>query len=553
MQEVVSIHPNRKDSHPMMRTRFPLRAGLLVAATTLFVAPAQAEQTDPRAERLRAHEEGVRDILTSNPPMRGRNPVANLSEANPARAALAEQIHEFFEDDRFSNAFWGALVYSPTTGEVWYERHPDQFFIPASNQKAITTAAALGALGPDWRFTTTFYTDGEIDGDTLKGNLVVYGNGDPTLYGSSGPFRFFEDSRDKFREIAGELREMGIRRIEGHVVGDDRAFDEWNIDPTWVVSNLPNWPAAEFGPVQVNEGYMDVRVYPPDSIEENVRIEPNIPTSYVTIVDEVRVVEEGRTSLSITRELGTNTITVSGTAVVGSSSVQRSPSITNPTLFYATVLMETLNEEGIKVVGSPHGIRDLKGWSKSHDDMTELLSFQSPPLSDVLKGLMKRSQNLYAETLVKTMGYEATGLGTFASGSRVVQEELEKLGIDSDGYLFRDGSGLSRYNLVSPRTLVDIYAAMAESEHAELWYDIQPLAGVDGTLSSRMRNTPAEGNVRAKTGTVANTRGLSGYVTTADGEELVFSFLVNSHTTTTGATNDVTDGVLALLAAYSEE
>ena len=484
--------------------------------------------------------------------------LAGYAPAQPAASAppaeLLEQIDEHFEDPRFSNAFWGALIQSHETGEIWYERNADRGFIPASNQKALTTAAALNYLGPDWTFTTRFFADGEIEDGVLKGNLVVWSNGDPTHYGGSGPFRFHADTRDPFRGMAARLREAGIRHIEGDVIGDDSAFDDWNINRTSVVANLPNWPNAEFGPLQVNEGYIDIRVSAPETPEDNVTITPNIETSHITIRDEVRVVSEGSTSVSIARrDLDQNVITVSGTMKPGDSDSTRSPSIIDPTMYFTTVLVETLNEEGVKVAGRPRDIDEFEGWTKTHDDLTELFTMDSPALSEILKGLYKRSQNLYAETLVKTMGYEETGHGSFSSGRRVVEDEMENIGLTSDMFVFRDGSGMSRYNFVSPRAMVQINRAMLEGEHGDLWWDIQPIAGVDGTLSSRMRDTPAADNVRAKTGTVANTRGLSGYVTTDDGELLLFSFLVNAHTTTTGATNDVTDGVLELLAAYSAE
>lgn len=479
---------------------------------------------------------------------------AAQTAASAPPASLLDQIEEHFNDERFSNAFWGALIESHETGELWYERHADQGFIPASNQKALTTAAALNYLGPDWTFTTRFFADGEIEDGVLKGNLVVWSNGDPTHYGGSGSFRFHSDTRAPFREMAARIREAGITHIEGDVIGDDSAFDDQNINSTSVVSNLPNWPNAEFGPLQVNEGYIDVRVSAPETPEGNVTITPNIETSHITIRDEVRIVSEGRTSVSIARrDLDRNVITVSGTMKPGDSDATRSPSIIDPTMFFTTVLVETLNEEGVKVAGHPRDIDEFLGWTKTHDDLTELFTMDSPPLAEILKGLYKRSQNLYSETLVKTMGYEATGYGSFNSGRSVVREELDKIGVSSDMYVYSDGSGMSRYNFVSPRAMVQINRAMLDGEHGDLWWDIQPIAGVDGTLGGRMRGTPAADNVRAKTGTVANTRGLSGYVTTADGELLLFSFLVNAHTTSTGATNQVTDGVLELLASYSAE
>src|SRR5690606_15601251 len=165
--------------------------------------------------------------------------------------------------------------------------------------------------------------------------------------------------------------------------------------------------------------------------------------------------------------------------------------------------------------------------------------------------LMKRSQNMYAETMVKLLGWNENGIGTFRNGKRVVERVLKGFGIDPDTYAYMDGSGLSRYNYISPEQLVKILEGMYNSEYKDVWIDLLPIAGVDGTLRNRMKGTKAEGNVRAKTGTISNVRGLSGYVTTADGEELVFSFLVNGHLVSTKDTEDVTDGVLKIISEYS--
>jgi D-alanyl-D-alanine carboxypeptidase/D-alanyl-D-alanine-endopeptidase (penicillin-binding protein 4) len=163
---------------------------------------------------------------------------------------------------------------------------------------------------------------------------------------------------------------------------------------------------------------------------------------------------------------------------------------------------------------------------------------------------MKRSQNLYAETLVRTMGVYEKGGGSFDSGKAVVEARMTEIGIQPDTYSYADGSGLSRYNYVSPEELVKILEFMYKSQCKDLWLDILPHAGVDGTLSNRMKGTRTEGNVKAKTGTISNVRGLSGYVTTAAGEELVFSFLVNGHLLSSRDTDRITDSILEIIANF---
>jgi serine-type D-Ala-D-Ala carboxypeptidase/endopeptidase (penicillin-binding protein 4) len=217
---------------------------------------------------------------------------------------------------------------------------------------------------------------------------------------------------------------------------------------------------------------------------------------------------------------------------------------------YVTVLKEVLEQEGITVAGKPVDCDSVAGWSHKPADFPRLIVQQSPPLSDVGKTLMKRSQNLYAETFAHAMGRQRSGRGSFSEGRKVVQERLKGFGIEPDTYAYMDGSGLSRYDLISPRQLVAILRGMRQSPNWEVWREMLPIAGVDGTLGKRMKGTPAEGNVRAKTGTVSNVRALSGYVHTADGEELLFSFIVNSHLRSDRDTEAVTDGVLTQLAGF---
>lgn len=471
---------------------------------------------------------------------------AALQAAAAPRAELIEKVDATFNDPRFENAFWGVVIESLDTGEVWYERNPGKMFMPASNQKILTTSASLMTLGPNWRFTTSLGTNGNVSGGILQGDLIVTADGDPTMY-----TRFFDDPRTPFRGLAAKLKDQGITTINGDVIGNDDLFEDTHYDPVWSLSWMSAYYAAEYGALTLNENYVDLRVVPPATADGEVRIEPNLPSSYYTIVNEVSVEEGGRSSVSARREQGTNVIVVSGRVAAGSSPTELSCTITNPTQWYVTVLKEVLEEQGIMVAGNPVDIDDI-----AEDDKPEvvrtLATHESPPLAEILKGLMKRSQNMYAETMVRVLGYVDFGHGSKTTGRRVIEARLRELGVEPSQYNYSDGSGLSRYNYVSPRAVTEILKGMRQHEHWETWHDLMPIAGVDGTLRSRMQGTPAANNVRAKTGTIANVRGLSGYVTTAGGENLVFSFLVNSHTTTTGATNDVTDGVLALLAAYDQ-
>lgn len=460
-------------------------------------------------------------------------------------ASLAREVAARFADPDFAHAHWGVLIQSLDTGRVWYEQNANRLFMPASNEKIPTTAAALLSLGPDFRFDTYVCRDGEIRGETLQGNLVVFGNGDPTLY-----TRFLEDPRDVFRRWAGELKEMGITRIAGDVIGDDNTFDDEHLGYGWAHDGLSSWYSAEVGPLQFNENYVDFTITPPASMGGEAVIEGNVPSAFYQIVNDLEVVPAGVNSASFRRPQGSNTITVTGTAVAGSRPFVRTASITNPTLFYVTVLAEVLREEGIAIDGEARDCDAIAGWEHSARDLPVLCHHESPPLAEIIAVLMKRSQNMYAETMVRTMGWLATGLGSFEAGRTEVERVLADLGVGPGTYAFMDGSGLSRYNYLSPRQIVDILRGMRRTPVWEPWINSFPIAGVDGTIARRMTGTPAQGNCRAKTGTISNVRALSGYVSTADGEQLVFSFIVNGYILPTRSAESIQDDVVVMLASF---
>lgn len=472
-------------------------------------------------------------------------PAVAAPATSAERAAVVAQLQEIFADKELAHAHWGVLVESLDSGEVWMEINADRMFMPASNQKIPTAAAAILTLGPDFRFETHLTHSGTVADGVLDGDLIVFGNGDPTLYN-----RLMSDPREVFRKWAGVLKAKGVTRVTGRVIGDDNAWDDTHTGSGWPLRGLSAWYYAEYGPLQLNENYVDIRIIPPADASGTVTLEPNLPSNYYTLENNVLVSADGRTSVWSSRENGSNVIRVGGTVAAGARPVEESPTITNPTLWYVTVLRETLVAEGIAVEGEPVDCDTISGWRHTPADFTLMDTHQSRPLSDIVKGLMKRSQNVYAETMVYTMGWKRNGLGTFAGGREAVREALAQLGVAPSDFQFSDGSGLSRSNYISPRALTRINKGMYNGPHRDLWLDVMPIAGVDGTLRSRMKGTAAEGNVRAKTGFIGNVRGLSGFVTTAAGEKLVFSTLCNGYLSGQSSVDRVVDSALVVLASY---
>ena len=402
-----------------------------------------------------------------------------------SREAARSAIDSMVNDPQFRNAHWGVLIVDPQSGDTLYSHNAGKLFMPASNQKILTGATALVQLGPDFRFNTRFATNGEIRNGVLNGDLIVIGRGDPSF---SDAMR--GDYRLAFEAMADSLNARGIHHVGGGLRRAGNAFSDDQYGFGWEFDDADEPYGAGVDELYVNEGFTKAkrRNAKGDSVLTDVAIRDH-PTFFLNTLHEAMVRKN----------------------------------VTGAGFIDTTLLADT--------------------------KLTTLFTFTSPPLSEILKALEKPSQNQIAEIFFKTLGLEKTGVGIADSGRAVVERQLAEWGAAKDGYAVRDGSGLSRHDYVSPETLVRVLAIMRTRPEFPVFYDALPIAGVDGTIASRMKNTAAQGNVHAKTGTVDKARSLSGYVTTADGRTLVFSFLCNNFTVPNRAVERVQDAILAHLAA----
>ncbi|MDW7679941.1 MAG: D-alanyl-D-alanine carboxypeptidase/D-alanyl-D-alanine-endopeptidase, partial [bacterium] len=418
--------------------------------------------------------------------------------------------------------------------------------MPASNEKILTSAAALLNLGPDFRYETKIFTNGSIDSGILKGDLIVIGSGDPAI-----SYRLCENENlcPVFSPWADSLRMLGIEKIEGDIIGIDDIFDDQPIGYGWTVDNLPYAYAAEVGGLMYNENFTTITIEA-DSIDDNINIAISPEFEFLDIVSKVSIDSE-LTELEFDRPPFSNKIIISGSIAPGDKIRQRM-SVHNPTLFFVSALKQELIKSGIEISGDVLDGDDIDDADKLKPE-TELFPHFSPPLKEILKILMKESQNLYAESLIKLLGYHFDDGGSFSSGEKVLKRTLLKLGLDENYYGFKDGSGLSRYNYVSPAYLVKIFRRMHFHQLGEIYRDFLPIAGVDGTIGYRLKGTVAEGKIFAKTGTISNVRCLSGYAETADGETLIFSTMFNNFLCSVQVVLDVQDQICMLLSSFSRK
>jgi D-alanyl-D-alanine carboxypeptidase/D-alanyl-D-alanine-endopeptidase (penicillin-binding protein 4) len=459
-----------------------------------------------------------------------------------------KQMDDIFSDPNYANAFWGVVIQSLSTGEYFYKRNENKLFMPASNLKLFTTAAGLLLLGSEYRFTTEVYRRGIIDGTILKGDLIVKGTGDPTYSG-----RFYnEDLAYRFNLWADSLLELGIDEIQGNIIGDDNAFDDIGLGDGWSWDYESDWYAAPSGAISFNDNCVDIIVTPTlASTKAELNIIP--ATNYAIIVNDVITVpKDSLTRIRVYRERGTNVITVSGTIKEGSEPIKTYSTINNPTQYFVVVLKDVLESRGIKIKGYPLDVDDMSGQIDYHRS-TLLITDSSPPIKDLIRVINKNSQNFFAEQLLKVIGYEKKGLGTSENGISTCEELFSQMGINTDGIIITDGSGLSRLNLVSPNHVNSLLNYMYTSDLFVHYFNSLPIAGVDGSLSNRMKKSRATNNVHAKTGYIGAVRSLSGYVLTGDKELVSFTMIANNFTVPLVLADNIQDLVCQRLASFKRK
>lgn len=456
-------------------------------------------------------------------------------------ADLRVLIDSMADAPEFANAHWGILIVDPERGDTLYSRNAGKLFMPASNMKLFSSAVGLAKLGPDFRYKTTFAARGAITNGTLSGDLVVSGRGDPSVSD-----HMLGDAMTPLRAIADSLALRGVRRIAGRVVAGPDAFTSDVFGFGWSYDDFEQSYSAPIDDLLFNEGFSVLRVWGGASPGDPVRVETRPARTFPRVRVSARTVDAPADTAARRRANTLRTRKDSLTWDVlleGDIPARDSASIEvthhDPRTAYVSALSEALNEKGIVVSGEA---------TDTVARLETLVTLSSPPLSEVLKALNKPSQNQIAEMVFRATALEVVGIGRADSARFLVERQIAEWGVPPTEAVIRDGSGLSRYNYISPRATVRVLDAMRKSPSFRAYYESMPVAGVDGTIRNRMKGTPAEGNVRAKTGSVAMARSLSGYVTTANDRLLIFSFLANNWTVNIRAVERVQDTIAARLA-----
>jgi D-alanyl-D-alanine carboxypeptidase/D-alanyl-D-alanine-endopeptidase (penicillin-binding protein 4) len=468
----------------------------------------------------------------------------------PARPAaggvsqLQRDIETILEGPTLTRSYWGVLVKSTKDNDTLYSLNAGKLMMPGSTMKIVTLAAAAERLGWDYVYDTRLIAVGTIDAGVLDGDLLVIGSGDPSIVEADGV------AAGIFTAWAEKLKAEGVRAITGRIVGDDNAFDDEALGPGWAWDDLQGRDATGVSGLQYNENVVQATIAPGAAVGAPA-IVTLTPAGSDLDLDNALTTDAAGTvpAIAARRSPGSERLELRGAIPLGSEPVARLVSVNNPTLFFVAALREALASRGIEVRGTAVDIDDLKNTPPPAGGAS-LVIHHSPPLAVLAARLMKNSVNLYGETLLKTIG-AAAGAPTFERGRMAAADTLQPWGVSPSGLIQVDGSGLSRYNYVTPDTLVTVLMRVDRNDLAgEPFEESLPIAGRDGTLAARMKGTAAEGNARAKSGTLANVRSLAGYVTSADGEPLVFAIVANNYGTMPEVAIAAIDAIVVKLAEF---
>ncbi len=444
------------------------------------------------------------------------------------------------------------LIVDAETGETLYEQNADRYFVPASNMKLFTTALALAKLGPEYRFHTTLETSGSISNGVLTGNLALVGRGDPNLSNRKFPYELKEEfdapPEKTLAELADAIVAKGVKEISGDVIGDDSYFPRERYPSGWEIDDMVWEYGAAISAIAVDDNTVTLTLTPAEQPGSPVQATESPATpDFVIENDVVTSAPDVKSDLTLTREPGASVVTVKGTMPAKGSPRKLVLAIEESAQHAAAVLKRLLEERGVRVDGTARAHHEA---AKTQEDPTVLAKHVSVPLGDAIKLINKISQNLHTEMLLRTVARQNGVWATPDDLMKVPQDFYASAGVSPDDVIQSDASGLSRHDLVTPRAIVALLAFAQKQSWFEIYYNSLPVAGVDGTLEDRMKNTPAAGHIHAKTGSVEHVRTLSGFAETPSGRRLIFSFLSNNQG---GKNHEATDVLTGLCVAMLEE
>jgi D-alanyl-D-alanine carboxypeptidase/D-alanyl-D-alanine-endopeptidase (penicillin-binding protein 4) len=520
-----------------MLNRFPMKPRTRLSLTLLFaillgscvrIAAAQSSQSS----------RAVKNTSSKSTPIKKRQDVARFETR--VESALSEAHAQ--------KALWGILVVDRDTGETLYELNADRFFTPASNAKIVTTSLALATLGPDFRFRTTLESSGKLTADGhLAGDVILVGRGDPDLSNRKFPYAGKVERDGPVEKILAEMADeavaKGLKEIDGDIVADDSFYPYDPYPPGWSSGDIFFTFGAPVSAIAFNDNSIAVSVLPGAKVSDpaTINIEPAAAAdSFARDINTVGV--SAKVEIGVVRQPGPEFMLLQGTIPLGHAAIKVDLAMPDPSKTAGLALKQIFESRGVLVTGSvrvrharppeiyPDAPVVLGPVPASVDPNAAVLAEHlSLPLIESVGLTNKVSQNLHAELLLRAVAHEKKGFGVTDAGLWAEQDFLKSVGIADGDVVLSDGSGLARDDLVTPRAVVQLLRFDDRQPWGSDFIASFPIAGVDGTLETRMQGTAASGRVMAKTGGLDHVRALSGFATTAGGERLIFSMFGNNN------------------------
>ena len=451
--------------------------------------------------------------------------------------SLERRLTRLLDAPPFNRATWNVYV-QDDRGRVLFNRNGDRFSVPASNTKLVVSAAAAVLLPADYRVRTSVFANGTVTDGVLNGDLVLYGRGDPTwserCFGIDTLAAGACDSTwTAVDAIADSVKARGVRRITGRIVGDGSYFEPQIVHWNWGSFDLNWWYAAPVSGLGFHDNSVDFQITPGATINEPPKITWNPDLGMIGFENRARTgpADSGSTiGDNFFRKPGTLDIWAEGTAALGRTPWIESFALPDPNLYAARALAAALQKKGVSIEGGAASTTDSMAFRTLRCCGSPLVEYRGRPLPDIIFPILNTSQNWFAEMLLKILGKEIGGAGSWEKGLEAEKRFLiDSVKIDSTAFALDDGSGLSAGNLVTPHAFVQLLDYMYRHPKRAAFIAALPHAQQPGSLLRRFAGTPLEGRVLAKTGSIYRVNTLSGYIERADGRRITFSIQANGH------------------------
>jgi serine-type D-Ala-D-Ala carboxypeptidase/endopeptidase (penicillin-binding protein 4) len=484
-------------------------------------------------------------------PVSGEKPASPVVAPARTRADVKRfgaRVNAALAESHAQKASWGILVVDRDTGQTVYELNADHFFTPASNAKIFTSSLAFATLGSSFQFHSTLESTGQLGTDGhLIGDMVFVGRGDPDISNRKFPYtgKVEHDGPTEkvLQQMVDDAVAKGLKQIDGDIIADDSYYPYDPYPQGWSVGDLFFTFGAPIGAVTFNENCISIEIHPADQADAPAVIAVDPAAALDSFAHDIKTIAaDGKPEIGVARQPGANFLLIRGTVPAGHAPIKLDLAMPDPAETTAATLKQVLQSRGVQVTGTvrvrhappPEIYPDapvVAGPAPVPPSPTSIVFAEhiSPPLSEMVRVTNKVSQNLYAELLLRAVGHEKKGFGVTDAGLWVEQDFLKSVGIADGDVVLTDGSGLARDDLVTPRAVVQILRYDAQQSWGADYISTFPVAGVDGTLENRLKNSAASGLIRAKTGALEHVHAMSGFASTLRGEQLVFAIFGNNN------------------------